>query len=237
MSTEIIQKPLTAAYQEPQPSRETHHNAHQPCVRSRLTARLHPRTSIVIAQTQSYFLSNWPFQSEDAREAFKTSDVLSFGCFVASSALDDRIALSCSLFASLFLIDGSYTKPPPCIIYTAARFQLTLSDLIDTSGGRSDARHLFRAFPGLIVGDPNVQPVSKLEKVVSELFSKIRETGEQGHGFCVDTLAWFKATMGEDRDKCQKTSIEEYLKYRIIDAGYWYVREGTHGVFEIITDI
>jgi len=73
--------------------------------------RLHPLSATLIPALEEYFLDNWPFPSDSARETFKKADLGLFTCLCMPSADDDRIEIACRANNVLFIMDGKYPIP------------------------------------------------------------------------------------------------------------------------------
>lgn len=66
----------------------------------------HPRMDEVIKAVDGYFLHNWPFADEKARQKFVAAGYSRVTCLYFPKALDDRIHFACRLLTVLFLVDG-----------------------------------------------------------------------------------------------------------------------------------
>ncbi|KAF8244984.1 terpenoid synthase [Wilcoxina mikolae CBS 423.85] len=163
--------------------------------------RSHPLTATLLPAVEEYFLEKWPFPSDSARATFKKADLALFTCLCMPSADDDRIELACRANNVLFIMD----------------------DIMD-NWSLEKARSFYSIFEGLVWGTHG-ELSSPLETVVSDLFASIRAldtpTSRLGHEFTDGVCAWFRAAVSNTRTSCDTTSLDQYLKYRIIDAGCW----------------
>ncbi len=66
----------------------------------------HPLVDPVTLEVDAWFLDNWPFPSDKARQKFVAAGFSKVTCLYFPLAKDDRIAFACRLLAILFLIDG-----------------------------------------------------------------------------------------------------------------------------------
>lgn len=67
----------------------------------------HPLVDPVTLEVDAWFLDNWPFPSDKARQKFVAAGFSRVTCLYFPLAKDDRIAYACRLLAILFLIDGT----------------------------------------------------------------------------------------------------------------------------------
>ncbi|OIW22641.1 terpenoid synthase [Coniochaeta ligniaria NRRL 30616] len=65
----------------------------------------HPLVDPVTLEVDAWFLDNWPFPSDKARQKFVAAGFSRVTCLYFPLAKDDRIAYACRLLAILFLID------------------------------------------------------------------------------------------------------------------------------------
>lgn len=77
---------------------------------TRFAYQTHPRTEEVVAETNAYFLGNWPFRKEAEKKQFVLEDANRWACMAFSMALDDRIVSACKVNTLLFLLDGMYAN-------------------------------------------------------------------------------------------------------------------------------
>lgn len=75
-----------------------------------LKAECHPLEPYITEEVDHYFITNWPFPNDDAKEKFRAAGFSRVTCCYFPEALEDRIIFACKLLTLLFLIDGS-SKP------------------------------------------------------------------------------------------------------------------------------
>lgn len=105
---EQLPRPVAAAKQ-PEEQRST---VLQPPT-SLFQARCHPLVHEVSGEVNDYFLEHWPFPDARSRKRFVGAGFSRATCLYFPLARDDRITYACRLLTLLFLIDGTYTDPPP----------------------------------------------------------------------------------------------------------------------------
>ena len=71
----------------------------------------HPLVEQIIKEVDGHYLQNWGFPNEKAKKKFVAAGFSRVTCLYFPKALDDRIAMACSLLTILFLVDG--TSPLP----------------------------------------------------------------------------------------------------------------------------
>jgi aristolochene synthase len=71
-------------------------------------AQSHPRMNEVVKEVDDYFLRNWPFPDDNARDKFLAAGFSRVTCLYFPNALDDRIHFACRLLTVLFLVDGKH---------------------------------------------------------------------------------------------------------------------------------
>jgi len=170
-----------------------------PVLKTQIGGKLHPLTTSVLPRNQKYFLDNWPFPTEESRAEFVISDIGLYTCYVFPMALNERIELTCRMNTILFLADD------------------ILDSYSTTEAGSSD---FYKQFAGIILGDPNIKPSSKVEEILSANLQEIRMTGSLGNDFCNTVLDWFKICTNMKRRKLQATTnFQDYLEYRTVDSG------------------
>ena len=59
-------------------------------------------------EVDGYFLENWNFETEKAKEKFVAAGFSRVTCLYFPMALDNRIQFACRLLTILFLMDGEY---------------------------------------------------------------------------------------------------------------------------------
>ena len=76
-------------------------------------AQLHPLAEPIGRKVERYFLDNWDFRNEKARETFLKAGFSRVTCLYFPMAESDRIGCACRLLTILFLIDGVMPLGPP----------------------------------------------------------------------------------------------------------------------------
>ncbi|XEV01651.1 hypothetical protein FSHL1_006938 [Fusarium sambucinum] len=163
--------------------------------RSRFVPRIHPLEKEVSEEVNKYFLDNWPFPNDLAKQKFVAAGFSRVTCYYYPVALDDRITLACRLLTLLFLIDD-------------------LLEHMSLQDGSEYNERLILISKNEMVPDPEI-PV---EWITHHLWRDMRACDKQLADDILEPVFTFMRAQ-TDKSRLHIKELGQYLEYREGDVG------------------
>ncbi|KAF2003110.1 terpenoid synthase [Amniculicola lignicola CBS 123094] len=158
------------------------------------TARKHAQANALVASVNGFFLTHWPFKTDDQRQRFVNEGYAWFVCVNCPMSLDDRLHWGCRLLTLGFLIDD-------------------LLDRMNLSEGVAYNTKVIECGRGT-APDRNVPA----QWIMYDLFDEMRKVDRiLADQLLEQTIDFLKAQV--DKDRHLHMELNEYFQYRDADLG------------------
>ncbi|KAJ6556846.1 isoprenoid synthase domain-containing protein [Mycena vulgaris] len=156
-------------------------------------ARDHIRAAEIRAATDSFFLDNWPFASQEERDLFVRCDFASFTSKFIPDGEFEKMILASRVNALLFLTDDQVEKQP--------------------GSGLSDR------IAGIVRGEMVPRTGSSVEQLINRIFRGIEaSTGDQQY----TQFSRLTCECLRNQDTPVYQNISEYLDFRAFNSGGYF---------------